>query len=444
MSKARFGIQPFLRHAGTAFMVAAMIFSLAFRAHAQTEQVLFSLPGGANGSQPQGPLAEDKSGNFYATTFQGGAHGFGAVIELSLVSGVWQETVLHSFTGGRDGANPYASVVLGPNGDLFGTTGFGGDLTVCGGGGCGVVFELSPVAGGWKETVLHVFRGGLDGSVPQGLAFDPQGNLYGLAEQGGTAGACNQNRGCGTVFQLTPQAGGLWQFSVIHIFDGGYGGATPALHQSPLVDANGNLYATTFAGGNPKYCQNTFPGVVGCGVVFKLSNAFGGWRETVLYRFFGFADGAFPGGRLVMDSSGNLYGSASAGGNTQGNCKGNYGCGVVFELSPASSGLWNATTLHTFAWTDGLGPGGLAFDQSGNLYGSTGAAGDPVCNCGTVFKLTAGSGGGWTSFNTLHAFQGGSDGRFPTGIMLDSSGNVFGSTSFGGTTSNGTFYEITP
>jgi len=444
MSKSLSSTQSVIRCAGAVFLLAVFAVWSAPRASAQSENVLLSLPGGVDGSQPHGPLAEDSAGNLYGTTFAGGAHGFGAVIKLSLVSGVWQETVLHSFTGGHDGANPYASVLLGADGKLYGTTGFGGKSGACGGGGCGVVFELSPVGGGWVETVLHAFSGGADGAIPQGLALDSHGNIFGLAETGGTSQACNQLVGCGTAFELSVQSAGGWKFGVIHIFSGGSDGGTPSLRASPLVDAGGNVYGATFAGGNAKFCSNTFPNVVGCGVAFRLSPvAGGGWSEKVLYRFFGFADGAFPTGGLVMDSSGNLYGAASAGGDTRSkNCAGDYGCGVIFQLTPTSSGLWKAAPLHTFESTDGLSPLALAFDHSGNLYGPTGGGGDAVCNCGTVFELAAGA-GGWT-FSTLHAFVGGTDGRFPTGVMLDSSGNVFGPTSSGGSAGDGTFYEITP
>ena len=446
MLHTRFSIPKFSHTTRVALLIAAVTFSLP-RAHAQTEAVIYSFGSNITDAQrPYGALAQDKAGNLYGTTPQGGAHNSGTVFELSPVTGGWQETVLHSFTGGHDGAVPYASVVFGPNGNLYGTSEFGGNLTVGGGSGLGVVFELSPaVGGGWNETVLHVFSGGKDGAVPQGLAFDPKGNLFGLARQGGTSVYCNQGTGCGTVFELTPKTGGGWSFGVIHIFTGGLDGGTPGLGMGPAVDANGNLYATTTFGGNPKYCVSSNQLTVGCGVAFKLSQTTsGGWKETVLYRFFGFADGFSPSSVLVPDAAGNIHGTAASGGSQAGLCRENFGCGVVFELTPTSSGLWNQTPIHTFSWfPDGEDPiGGLVADGAGNLYGPTRGGGDTNCDCGTVFKMAHGA-SGWT-FSTLHTFLGGSDGNFPGSVLLNSSGNIFGATLVGGASSSGTVYEITP
>ena len=437
-----FAIHRVARVTGLALLVACT-FPAAPCALAQTESVLYSFTGGTDGSQPNGSMVQDKAGNLYGTTFKGGTDGYGTVFELSPVSGGWQETVLHSFANGHDGANPYASVVFGPNGNLYGSAGFGGNLNVGGGGGWGVVFELSRVAGGgWKETVLHTFSGGKDGAVPQGLAFDTKGNLFGLADQGGSTQSCGGLTGCGTVFKLTPQSGGGWKFSVIHIFTGGLDGGTPALGDIPITDANGNLYATTITGGSTKYCLNFGVNNAGCGVVFKLSPTIsGGWKETVLYRFFGFADGAFPTGALVLQG-GNLYGSASAAGTQAGNCSVNDGCGVVFELTPTSSGVWNETPIHALSWSDGVAPGGLVADGAGNLYGATAAGASG--NSGTIFEMARG-GGGWT-FSTLHVFQSGGDGQLPSRgvIMRNSAGDIFGATIIGGSSNNGSLYEITP
>jgi uncharacterized repeat protein (TIGR03803 family) len=168
------------------------------------------------------------------------------VFELMPVSGGWQETVLHEFTG-KNGELPWASLVSdGTN--LYGTTYQGGTLSACGGDGCGVVFKLSPSASGWKETVLHIFSGGKDGANPRaGLILDASGNLYGTTSQGGIAADCD-GKGCGVVFELSPTSGGGWAEKELHSFTGGKDGAQP--WAGLIFDADGNLYGTTSAGGS--------------------------------------------------------------------------------------------------------------------------------------------------------------------------------------------------
>lgn len=204
--------------------------------------------------------------------------------------------------------------------------------------------------------------------------MDPGGKLYGTAYDGGSINICNG--GCGTVFRLSPSAGGTWQMSLLLSFSSTSG----AYPYAPLiVDAAGNLYGTTTARGilNFAKCQN------GCGTVFKLSpNSSHHWHASALHNFTGGSDGGEPYAGLVFDTAGNLYGATYGGGN--GGCY--LGCGVVFKLTPTSGG-WKESVLHTFATsTDGVGPlAGVILDGLGHIYGTTSGGGNSLY--GTVFEV---------------------------------------------------------
>jgi uncharacterized repeat protein (TIGR03803 family) len=424
-----------------ALVLATLTFNLASSAHAQTETVLYNFSGGANGSLPRGGVIFDTAGNLYGTTQYGGGTkcdvGCGTVFELSPISGGgWTQTVLHTFTGGRDGADPYATLVSDGLGNLYGTASLGGNLAGCGGQGCGVVFELSPSSGGWTETVLHAFSGGRDGAQSwTSLIFDSAGNLYGTTTSGGNLTAANcAPYGCGVIFELSPVSGG-WKETVLHAFSGGRDGAFP--FGNLTFDAAGNLYGTTTAGGNVTLCGG------GCGVVFKLSRVSGGWQETALHTFSG-NDGSDPQGGVTFDAAGNLYGTAAVGGEANG-CDGE-GCGTAFKLSPTTSGPWTATALHVFkdtAFQSGFYPSGsLLPDSAGNLYGVTGEGG--TFGYGVVFKLSLVS-GVWKE-TVLHAFNFTGDVAVPFGgLTFDASGNLYGTAESGGTHApNGGIFEITP
>jgi uncharacterized repeat protein (TIGR03803 family) len=306
-----------------------------------------------------------------------------------------------------------------------------------------VVFELSPTTSGeWKETTLHTFVG-TDGSIPLGkLALDASGNLYGAAEIGGAYGD-------GVLFELSPETGGAWKYSIMHEFRGGTDGALP-YYAGLSFGPDGNLYGTAADGGNLNDCEDS-----GCGVVFRLTpKAGGGWTETVLFDFGG-PDGANPLGNLIFDAVGNLYGIAGNGGVSSG-C--NYvGCGLVYELSPTASGPWKETVLREFQpgsggfgnYYGGLAEAGPILDASGNLY-DTAAAGGQFGE-GVVFRLTPGSSAPWTE-TVLYAFSGGAKGGSPgfSGLIIDAAGNLFGTSSNGGSStacdsdSCGTVFEITP
>ena len=278
----------------------------------------------------------------------------------------------------------------------------------------GMVSTPTPASAADREKVLFAFKGLKDGFSPSSVIFDSAGNLYGTTFNGGDY-HCDTYSGCGTVFKLEPGAQGQWTKTVLHTFMG-KDGAYP----SPLIlDGAGSLYGTTVADGANGY---------GYGTVFKLSpSANGKWTETVLHRF-NYKDGGLPSSSLIFDTAGNLYGTTPVGGA--------YGLGTVFKLVPDVKGRWNETVLHSFNGKDGDGPGsGLIFDSLGNLYGTTFAGGKTsYCSgngCGTVFELTPGTDGKWTH-TVLHSFSG-EDGDVPSSsLVFDMAGNLYGTTELGG------------
>ena len=261
--------------------------------------------------------------------------------------------------------------------------------------------------------------------------MDRGGNLYGTALGGGC--------GYGTVFKMTKR-NGAWLFNPLYCFAGGNDGNAPIARV--IFGPNGSLYGTTQFGGATG-CQGS-----GCGTVFNLQPSASAcktsicpWSETVVYRFGGGADGAFPSyGDLVFDAAGNMYGTTRLGGGT--GCGGN-GCGVVFKLTP-SRGQWTESIIYSFSGgLDGGEPfGGLVFDSDGNLYGTTAVAG--VDGGGTVFKLVS-SGSGWT-LTTLHNFDisAGDGYGAAAALVFDTSGNLYGTTVEGGSHNGGTVFELTP
>jgi len=269
--------------------------------------------------------------------------------------------------------------------------------------------------------VLHRFHGPpKDGEAPlAGLAMDAAGNLYGTTLQGGKYSSClPADVGCGTVFKLDTNGAE----TILHSFNGS-DGANPI--STPIMDASGDLYGTTAVGGGDG-CRTE--NSVGCGLVFKLSSD---GKETVLHRFTGGADGAWPLAGLVMDANGILYGTTNSGGT--------YQQGVVFKLVGTKE-----TVLYAFTGgEDGAGPdAGTLLDVDGILYGTTTYGGDINClypdPCGVVYKLAG------RRETVLHAFKDSPDGAYPTaGVVMDAAGNLYSTTSDGGNGSNGgTVFEV--
>jgi uncharacterized repeat protein (TIGR03803 family) len=395
----------------------AALFVTATQAAAQTETVLHSFDSASkDGNNPCGSLIFDSAGNLYGTTVTGGAaaRADGTVYEFSPnAGGGWTEKGLHSFGNGNDGIFPYGNVIVDSAGNLYGTA------STLGAYGYGMVYELTPRAGGgWTEKGLHSFGDGFgDGRYPMaGLIFDSAGNLYGMTNEGGVYSF-------GTVFELTPNAGGSWTEKVLYSFGHDNDGSQPV--GDLIFDAAGNLYGVTAFGGAHK-----------TGIVFELTPTTSGpWTESVLHDFEGGTDGYAPVGSLIFDAAGNLYGVTNRGGD-------NYQ-GRVFQLSPIAGG-WTETALHDFdaGGVDGTYPeGGVIFDTSGNLYGTTSSGG--VHGDGIVYELSPVAGGNWTE-TVLHAFHGADGTGSCSGLIFDGSGNLYGTTRYGGGNNSGTVFEITP
>jgi hypothetical protein len=271
---------------------------------------IWAFGNGSDGQFPLGDLIRDSSGNLYGTTWGGGVSGWGTVFELSFNGFDWTESIIHTFTGGGDGGNPRAGLLL-RSGTLYGTASQGAG-TGCGGAGCGTVFELAPNGGGWNFSTLYTFAGGSDGGQPWGsLIAGSGGALYGTTTANGAGG-------WGTVFNLT-QSGGVWTENVLHSFTGGSDGGTP--YAALLWNGSGGLYGTAAYGGNSGCFKDR-----GCGTVFELTQSGGVWSETVLWNFGGSGDGGNPQGGVILDKSGNLYGTATRGGT--------YANGAVWEVTP--------------------------------------------------------------------------------------------------------------
>jgi uncharacterized repeat protein (TIGR03803 family) len=314
-------------------------------------------------------------------------------------------------------ANPSSGLVVDADGNAYGTTFNGGGLNQS-----GTIYELSPTTG--YHLLYRFSPDGSFGKNPQGnLVFDSSGNLYGTTVYGGSNKSACHNQGCGVIFKLSPSSNnGLWVETVLYSFCSQSQCSDGANPQAGVVfDSQGNLYGTTKAGGN-QGCQEAGPG---CGTVFELSqNSSDSWGETVLYDFSNPGDGELPMSGVIWDATGNLYSTTSAGGGGNG--------GTVFELSPVGS-LWDETILYDFdgGSADGaLVLAGVCFDTLGNLYGTTAQGG--MFGLGTVYQLTAGSSGGWIEA-VLHSFGAGNDGAEPeSSLVLDSLGNIYGTTFAGG------------
>jgi len=400
----------------TVLRLVVLILILGLAANAKPKyKVLYNAPnpdGGVRGS-----VTLDAQGNVYGATGGGGTgkdcgeYGCGLIFELTRTAGDnWGFVAVHDFTGGTDGAFPNGNLVLDSSGNLWGASDGGGRDKV------GTVFELTPGAGEWSETVLYNFcnRQGCPAGPQSGVVRDQSGNLYGTADD--------------VAFEVSP-ASGHWKETALHRFGVRKGdGADP--WAGLILDARGNLYGTTGYGG-------TGCGGGGCGTVYELSPEAGGkWRETILHRFDNNGkDGYIPGaGALFMDSSGNLYGTTEVGGAA--------GYGALFRLSRSASGRWKETILYNFGnGTGGNFPGTGVVMLAGNLYGTT--AGGGWGECGVIYKLSPGPKDNWT-YTVLYGLLD-PLGCLPAGnLAIDSKGNLYGGTLGGGAYGNGVVFELTP
>jgi uncharacterized repeat protein (TIGR03803 family) len=396
-----------------------------------------------DGQWPYAGLVADAAGNLYGATAYGGVNNVGSVFRVSPTANGWKESLIYSFGPASNTAFFSASpsgLVFDPQGNLIGTAELGGANQT------GSVFELVPRAdGGWNERDIYGFRAGAPVEPIGNVVFDKAGRIYGVTQYGGA-------HNFGMIFQLTRASGGQWTHKVLHSFSG-----YPTDGANPLagltIDSSGNIYGVTYRGGSGQ-CVRKSGTYLGCGAVFELSYVAGtGWTETVLHSFLGEKanDGAAPQASLILDQSGNLYGTTFGGGIVGARCSGLAppGCGTVFELSPSSGG-WRETILFEFLGfsADGSGPAGpLLLDPAGNLYGTTGGGGS--YNYGTLFKLTPGA-AGWTE-SVIYNFGSIGDGEYPGSfLLLDAAGNIYGTTSAGGpgggvdNNGQGTVFEITP
>lgn len=364
---------------------------------------------------PAGPLFFKAPATLYGVAAGPGPYGYGTVFELNKeVDGTWSDALLYSFKAGSDGAFPDGNLLLDSSGDLYGTVSGDGGYAVYG------VFELTPSSGSWANTIISDLYSG------PGLIADKLGNLYGAIGSGiGYYGA---------IGELSPGSNG-WTYTALADFSNALGYEPPA----PPIWGGGDLFGVTIYGG---IARPACPSEFGCGVVFQMTPRRNGtWAYNVLHQFASSStDGQTPSGGLVIGRTGGLYGVTEYGGV--------YNNGRVFEMTPPTNGgtEWTETALYDFPkCAEGCLPAGtMVSDRAGNLYGVA-SGGKPDCGgftCGVVFKLSPQTTGVW-KYSVVHAFAG-TDGSSPVGVIVDGKGNLYGTTSSGGSYNAGVAFEIAP
>lgn len=408
----------------TRFLLWFVLLPVLAHAQTYTESILYSFGSSASdGINPWSGVVIDKAGNLYGTTLTGGDLTCGAPLFVGCgtvfkIDTAGNETILHTFKGDKDGANPVASLTMDEAGNLYGTTLYGGYKFNQG----GAVFKITPSG---KYSILHAFTGAPDGQNPWGsLTLDAAGNIYGTTSLGGDSVAtpCKPRRGtpgCGIVFKLNSKG----VETILYNFNGDANGGFPT--GTLRLDSAGNLYGTTSGFGVNDY-----------GVLFELSPAN---VSTVLYSFcsdINCTDGTIP-ANITGDSEGNLYGIA---GNYEFSVFGFGFPTVIFEHSAAGV----ETALSTFSCVsgscpDGSAPYGSLLLSGGNIYGTTydGGAG----GFGTVYELTT-TGSETVLYSFDYNVRG--DGSQPlSGVISDQAGNLYGTTYGGGTQAKGTVFKLT-
>ncbi len=399
---------------------------------AQTFSVIHTFMG-PEGSVPVAGVTLDRAGNLYGTTALGGNStrtcplaGCGTVFKMRNTGSGWVLSSIYKFSGG-DGESPDAPVVFGPDGSLYGTTGNGGS------GGGGTVFNLRPpltvcksISCPWQQTTIFPFGFGTGSYLTAPVSFDATGNIYGTTYLGGLTRLCG-GLGCGTVYQLTKSAG-VWTENILYEFTDAGDGEYP--NSGVLVDGTGNLYGTA--------PQSDFES--GAGLVFELTPSSSGWNFSPVYRFTLGNDGGYPWAGLFFDHAGNMYGATKFGGTGGG--------GTVFQLSPSGDG-WNFNLVYGLPQGAAPG-GPVAtpiMDSAGNIYGTAVKAG--AHTYGSVFKLTPSAGGYiYTSLHDFTGGSDGAYPE--SSLAIDANGNLYGTASSGGHYSTdcpsgcGVVFEITP
>jgi uncharacterized repeat protein (TIGR03803 family) len=393
--------------------LAVTLLLATFSIAADKESIIYSFDRASGGYASSAGLYIDSSGNLF------GLGNSGVLFELSPDgSGSWTYTELSSTTC----AYPTGPLVRDKAGNFYSANFFGS------------VYQFSEGAEGWVSTLIYQIND-VSGFGPSSLLVDSTGNLYGVD-------GLNGANGFGYVFELSPTNAGTWSLTDLHDFNGPDGNASNSGNSASgelgglIVDASGSLYGVTFSGGSNSTCGS------GCGVVFKLTKKSGAWTESVLHTFNG-ANGVNPDASLLLDAAGNLYGTTSAGGSA--------GFGVVFEIALVS-GKPLTHVLHNFTNSGGDGAylqAPLIMDAAGSLYGTTSSGGSiDECSveqdqgCGMAFKLSP-VGQQWKE-SLLHAFRVRGDGAFPSPLVADAAGHLYGDSAVGGREDLGVVFELFP